>query len=191
MKKQTIVNIIIILLAIAIGFAIRISRERGATPAPPPTPGPKPTSSHQQTVTNEVDVYKVKVQKNRAVLYPAGTEVRAGEDPKLFAVKALFTPSDEPNTINIMPRGTRLLSLSVKADTATVDLSREFKDNFAGGSEEEGLVIASILKTLKQFPDIKHVRLLIDGGTLDTLGHLDLSGTLDVNDAGTEFGGDN
>ena len=93
--------------------------------------------------------------------------------------------------MNPIPRGTRLLSLKVKDGLATVDLSREFSDNFSGGAEDEALCISSILRTLSQFPEIKKVLFEVEGKPLDTLGHLELDGPQDVNWVGTGMGGSN
>ena len=53
---------------------------------------------------------------------------------------------------------------------ATVDLSKEFKDNFSGGSTAEALAINSVTATLGQFPGVKKVQFLVEGQKIDSLG---------------------
>ena len=75
-----------------------------------------------------------------------------------------------------MPKGTRLLDISVKEGTAEVNLSKEFVDNHPGGSAGERLTIYSVVNTLTEFSTIKQVRFLVEGSPVDTIaGHMDVS----------------
>lgn len=75
-----------------------------------------------------------------------------------------------------MPKGTRLLGVSIRDGLAEVNLSKEFVDNHPGGSAGERLTVYSIVDTLTEFSTVKQVRLLVEGAAVDTIaGHMDVS----------------
>lgn len=188
MKKGPRTCTIVILLAVCIAFGIYLAATR-RPPAPPP---PVPVTHAPAKPPEKVKVYRVAVEDNKAVLRATETEVKPGESPVESALRQLIEQGDEADLANPIPKGTRLLGLKIEKGLATVDLSREFRDNFAGGSEDEGLTVGAILRTLGQFPEIKQVQFLVEGKSIDTLGgHLDLSGPQDVRWVGSGFGGEN
>jgi germination protein M len=69
-----------------------------------------------------------------------------------------------------LPKGTMLRSLKIKGDTATIDLSHEYKDNFKVGDELESLVVQAITGTLGEFKGVKQVQFLIERKKIDSLG---------------------
>jgi len=79
-----------------------------------------------------------------------------------------------------IPRGTKLLSLSVKDGIAYVNFSEEFRKNHPGGSLGEILTVYSVVNSLTEFPEIKKVQILIGGAFVETLaGHVDLTSPLE------------
>lgn len=66
----------------------------------------------------------------------------------------------------------------------TLDLSREFREGFRGGSAAEFLAIAALTRTLgANLPEVKRVMLVCAGQPLPTLGgHLPLDRPIDVAD---------
>jgi germination protein M len=93
-------------------------------------------------------------------------------------IKAMFTELATPPTglEKPLPKGTVLKSASVKDGVATMDLSSEFKKNFAGGSAGEEMTIYSIVNTLTTLSNIQSVQFLLDGEKQDgILGQLDTS----------------
>jgi len=188
MKKVPRASIIILLIAcVALGAYLAISRQPAERPQPPPPPLPTPSVK----APKKVKVYRVAVENNQPKLRATESDVRPGESPPEAALRRLIEQGDTADLANPIPKGTRLLGLKVEDGLATVNLSREFRDNFSGGSEAEGLTIGAILRTLGQFPEIKRVLFLIEGKPLDTLGHLDLLGPQDVSWVGSEYGDDN
>ena len=186
MKKIRAILIgIIILGCVGLGIFLVVSRNQ-----PPPPPKPPVTEAPVKPPT-KVKVFLIAFEGNEAKLRPVEVEVPADEDPAEGALRLLIEQGDRDDLVNPIPKGARLLSLEVKDGLATVDLSREFSDNFTGGSEDEALLIGAILRTLGQFPKIKKVQFKLEGEPLDTLGHLDFSGPQDVNWVGTGFGGGN
>jgi len=101
-------------------------------------------------------------------------------------IKAMFSElaSPPPGIQNPLPKGTTLLSASVKDDVATIDLSTEFRKNFGGGSTGEQMTMYSIVDTLTTLPDVHSVQFLLDGKKLDgILGNLDTSTPLKRDDS--------
>ena len=76
-----------------------------------------------------------------------------------------------------IPEGARLISIKIVKDVAYANFSRELSSKHPGGSRGELLTIYSIVNTLAlNFPEIKKVKLLIDGETEETLaGHILIS----------------
>jgi spore germination protein GerM len=102
------------------------------------------------------------------------------EDIIKEAILTLLKTSKENNLLSPIPKGTRLLNLSIKNNIAYVSFSKELKNNHPGGSIGEILTVYSIVNTITEFPDIKKVQILIDGAILETLvGHLDISEPLE------------
>ena len=187
MKKGIRVTALCIVIAACVGLGAYVVMNR----RPPPPPAPKPRAKAPSPDVKKVKVYQVAVESNEAKLRPIEKELQADKNPAEEALRALIGQGDQGDLANPIPKGTRLLGFKVRKGLATVNLSREFRDNFAGGSEAEGLTIGAILRTLAQFPEIKQVQFLVEGKPLDTLGHLDFSGPQDVRSAGPQFGGDN
>ncbi|SDG18162.1 Sporulation and spore germination [Desulfosporosinus hippei DSM 8344] len=92
-------------------------------------------------------------------------------------IKAMFSELANPPSgyEPPLPSGTTLLDATVSADgIATINLSKEFKANFGGGSTEEQMTIYSIVNTLTTLPNIRSVQFLLEGAKhAGILGHLD------------------
>ncbi|MCX5801753.1 MAG: GerMN domain-containing protein [Candidatus Eisenbacteria bacterium] len=86
--------------------------------------------------------------------------------------------------IGVLPPGTLLRSAYIAGRTAYLDFSGELKSGFTGGSTEEYLILASIVRTVSaNFVDITHVQILVEGSSVDSLGgHYDLTEPLSVFD---------
>lgn len=166
--------LVVILLIAGVGIGVYLSYNQKPKTNTPVT---RPTIPAE----TKVKIYRLAVKDNEPILVPTEKTVKAGEDPKEAAINRLIEQGDTPELANTIPKGTRLLGLKVKDGTAVLNLSKEFRDNFNGGSEEETMLIGAILKTLGQFPDVKRVSFLLEGKPLDTLGHLDLTNAQDVN----------
>ncbi|MDO4203579.1 MAG: GerMN domain-containing protein [Selenomonadaceae bacterium] len=74
------------------------------------------------------------------------------------------------------PKGVKLLGVTVKDKLAKVDFSKELTENFRGGSTGELMLAASLVNTLTGNPEIKKVKILVEGKEVESLsGHLDLT----------------
>ncbi len=98
------------------------------------------------------------------------------------SLRALLSTNRESGLVqNLIPKGTRLLGVRISEGVAEVNLSRDFVDNFAGGSDQEALTLNAIVATAVRNSDgrAKRVRILVEGESVESLGgHFDLSGTL-------------
>ena len=99
----------------------------------------------------------------------------------------LATTSEKGEAGALIPKGTKLFSpVKVAKQVAVVDLSREFIENFSGGSTQEALTIDSIVYTLvdNSGGDVQKVQILVEGKTVETLGgHLELTDPIEADDA--------
>jgi len=133
-----------------------------STPPQSDSPGDKPTTDHT------VSVYAVAEDKEGALkLEPKQVPLTddSAKSPAAFALKALIEDPKSP-----LPRGTALRSVKIDNGTATVDFSKELKDNFRGGDQAEALIINAVLATLGQFKTVKNVQFLVEGKKIDSLG---------------------
>ena len=87
------------------------------------------------------------------------------EEKAVEALNQMASGKDSP-----LPQGTKALSVKIEGELATVDLSKEFKDNFSGGSTAEALAINAVTATLGQFPGVRKVQFLVQGQKIEALG---------------------
>ena len=95
---------------------------------------------------------------------PLETESRAVASAALEAT--LGAPTRGLTTA--IPRGTRLLGLTVDGGVATADLSAEFESG--GGSASMRARVAQVVYALTRFPTVKRVRFAIDGRPVKAIG---------------------
>ena len=82
---------------------------------------------------------------------------------------------------SVLPAGTKLVSLVINGDLATVNFSREMRDNFHGGDTEAAAAVNGILLTMGRFTDVSRVQILVAGAPVDSFGGLiDISQPLSV-----------
>lgn len=125
----------------------------------------------------KVTIYVVKLTEDDAWLIPEVRSVPARAEPHEAAVEQLIgTNRGGGPSHYLIPAGTRLLGLNIKDRIAYADFSKEIKDNFSGGSMNEGLLVNSIVLTLTQFGDVDKVQILVEGNIIESLGgHVEIS----------------
>lgn len=94
---------------------------------------------------------------------PAATGVAAAQD----ALNRVIAAPDSP-----LPAGTKLYGIQVVEGLATVNFSRELRDDFHGGDTEEASAVSAILTAAGQDPDVNRVQILVEGRAVDSLGGL-------------------
>ena len=137
----------------------------------------------QQTLKNSIILYFS--SNNEEYLVPEVRQISLRghiEGQILEVIKELIKGSTVLQTnngkglINVIPDGVRVNGARLEEDgTLFVDFSKELKERHPGGSWAEMLTIYSIVDTIiKNFPDIKRVKILIEGEEIETLaGHID------------------
>ena len=133
--------------------------------------------NHQSTVLSQdkmvVTVYSGTKDATRLV---SETHIVAKNDhPAQTAMEILLAGTKNPNLVSVMPKGTKLRNISVKDGIAYIDFDEKLIKNNTGGSASEILLVAAIVNTLTEFPNIERVQILVEGKKIDTIsGHMDI-----------------
>ncbi len=188
MKIRNLLIAALVLLGFGAGIWIYALNAR--TPAPVGGGEERRAQATGEKKTHEVKIYRVAIEGESPRLHATRKKVESDGSPIEMALIELVGQGDGPDLVNPIPKGTKLLGVEVTDGLARVDFSREFRDNFTGGSEGEALTIQVILRTMAQFDEVKKVQILVDGKPLDTLGHAELSEPLDVRWVSSEFSGE-
>jgi germination protein M len=168
-------------LALAVGILTAGACNNAPTPASEQTPAPPlatPVAKVPEDTTRMVappkktdpknemtTVYTKSGEKLTEKTVKAPSKDASPEEKALSALNAMAEGEGAP-----LPKGTKALSVKIEGDLATVDLSKEFKDNFSGGSTDEAQTINAVVNTLGQFEGVKKVQLLVEGQKLESLG---------------------
>ncbi len=183
-KKSTSVGwlAVLALLAFAAAAGVAYFVVKGGQDGPPQTSEAGGGGKGSAVVTERhagrtVNIYVPEVSGNEMYLVPSARKTDAEGNAPEIALRLLIDESAKSGSP--LPKGTRLLSpVKVTSGVATVNFSKEFLDNFAGGSTQEALALNSIAHTLvdNSGGEIRSVRILVEGETADTLGgHFDLT----------------
>ena len=147
---------------------------------------PKPPQTKHSNDNKKDDVRNAKEMKIK-IYYPDKSGLRLvgvnreimiddNEDKYKAAVEAVMTPPTEKNLTSVAPNNSSLISVKVKDGTALVNLNKNIKTGFIGGSTGEEFLIGSVVNTLTEFKEVNAVKFLIEGQEVETLaGHMDLS----------------
>jgi spore germination protein GerM len=144
------------------------------SPDEPKLIAPKPLINAPKNVTHHraktsVMVYKLLMTEDATSLTPTMVELAENfdtpEKQAAAAIDALAKISDSP-----LPKDTHALSVKIIDSIATVNLSREFKQNFTGGDLTESLALNALTATVGQFGGTQRVQILVDGKKIDSLG---------------------
>ncbi len=108
-------------------------------------------------------------------LVPEVHAVEKNDHPAKTAMELLLAEPSSKQLVRVLPTGTKLKSLDVRDHIAYVDFTDKIIKNNGGGSATEMLIVASIVNTLTEFPDIHKVQILVEGKTVETLsGHMSI-----------------
>jgi spore germination protein GerM len=67
----------------------------------------------------------------------------------------------------------------VVSGVAVADFSAQLRSRFAGGADNEGVVVYAIVNTLASLPEVTRVRILVEGKPVESIGgHIDTSAPL-------------
>ncbi len=126
------------------------------------------------TEQRKVTIYLPK--KSKQSLYLAA-ETRSSESKGSLldaAVAALLAAGQgKGEAAGLIPEGTKLRNpIKVSGGVAVVDLTKEFQENFSGGTMQEALTLNAIVHTVVNNSEgkAKRVRILLEGERIETLG---------------------
>lgn len=144
------------------------------------TPDQQQDQQQTQTQGRKIVIFLPKYSEKGYYLVPVTRTTDEKGDILDLAIRTLLaTNKQDGDEEYLIPHDTRLLSpVKVKNVTATVNLSKEFVDNFSGGSDQEALTLNSIAHTIVSNSDgkVEKVLILVEGKTADSLGgHFDLT----------------
>ena len=150
----------------------------------------KPVPHKNKTTITEIAerkvvIYLPEAEKNRFYLIPVTRTTEFKGDILSVAVKVLLATNGEKGEAGkLIPQGTKLLvPITGAKGIATLDLSKEFVDNFSGGSTQESLVLNSIAHTLvdNSGGKVQKVQILVEGNTVESLGgHFELTDPIEA-----------
>jgi spore germination protein GerM len=132
-------------------------------------------TAKEQAGNEQITLYFAKDTSADSYLVPEIRTVRSQPDmPKLAMEELIKGPADK-SLKDLIPKNTKVNSVTVKDYIAYPDFSREITRLSVGG-RDEALILASIADTLIKLPGIEKVQILIDGKRAETLaGHFDIS----------------
>lgn len=142
-----------------------------STPSPGSTT-PSPSGSSGTTTAHSVKLTLYFPAPDAMGLVPIERTVEVTDQE---VIKAMFKELESPPSglEKPLPEGTKLLSASVQDGVATINMSKEFRKNFGGGSAGEQMVIYSIVNTLTTLSNVHSVQFLLEGQKQDgILGNL-------------------
>ena len=127
-----------------------------------------------QTEIRERALYFIHVDRGGSILRERVTrKIPVSDSPMTDAIQALITgPNSEEKSKELMtliPPNTRILSATVRGDTAYISFSEDFQYNTYGVEGYAGQ-LRQIVFTATEFPNIKYVQILIENRRVDYLG---------------------
>lgn len=146
------------------------------------TEAPKPNAVTNVVKETEVVLYRAASDGSEKLL-PEKVMVKH-EDKNLPEKTLSALCSTKPQKAiydDVIPIGTKVLSLKIENGLATADFSKELAKK-GQGSYEEMMVVYAIVNTLTEFPEIKRVQILVEGQKRIMLGsHMDIEDPLTRN----------
>lgn len=159
------------------------------TPLPPTTTSPQASSSTNSSalpIQSAPPANAPAVQVRQASLFFVRIEddgvisrrevkrsIAASDSPLTDAINALIAGPSEgeirSGLVSLIPRGTRLLGITVRGSTAIIDLSDAFMYNHYG-IEGYSAQLKQIVYTATSFASVQDVQLLVEGKEKDYLG---------------------
>lgn len=175
MAKRSLTAILLgIILLVTVGCFDSVSIFTSA-PAQSTAPVDSTLAPSDFTPPTSMQITVYHATKDALNLVPETYVVDKTDNPPQTALMLLRNQPNDNELIRLMPSSARLLSLEIKHKIAYVNYNQNLS-RYGGGSAMEVLLVAAIVNTLTEFPEIEAVQILIDGKHTDTLGgHMDIS----------------
>ena len=116
----------------------------------------------------------IRVESDGSVLrVRADRRLPASDSPLRDVIQALIAGPNAEETqrdlISLIPGGTRLLSITIRGDTAYINFNEDFQYNTYGAEGYNGQ-LRQIVFTATEFPNVRDVQILIEGSRVDYIG---------------------
>ena len=119
---------------------------------------------------DHVVIYLIKSTPTDFHLVPVHRQTKGPISPASALQALLNGPLAHEEFFESVPHNTRLLGLDVQGGLATANFSQEIVKDFNGGSLIESYLVEAIVNTLTEFPDIDKVQILVEGGSVESIG---------------------
>jgi spore germination protein GerM len=169
-KKRTSFSIIIPFIIIAVVFALLVWKKYRASIPQPQAPQVQQPAVAQSAILFFVDESS-RLGREAREIEPCTDTSECLED----ILEELFSgPVGDLN--DALPEGALLNSVLIEGDKVTVDVNSNFVSEMPTGSSAEMMAVYSVVNTVCiNFPQIKMVKLNVDGDSKVVLKHLDLT----------------
>lgn len=165
-----VVGAAVLLFAAGIGTAVWVNR-KGAPPVGEIPAGGAEFElevSSSRVSAGQPQAYLLEIAGDRLQLVPNPVSVGAGASETAIverALKEVLAAANDPNSLSMIPAGTRLLDVKVAADGIHVNVSQEFRSG--GGSASMIARVAQIIYTATSVDPKASVFLSIEGRPID------------------------
>jgi spore germination protein GerM len=152
----------------------RLRREAAVIQTPATEPAAEPVLAW---------LYFARIAEGKQRMVAISRELPPGVDIAHASLEELIRGEVPRGCDRPLPPGTSVLGIRVADKIAIVDFSEELVTNFRGGSDNEGVMVYSIVNTLTSLPTIDKVQILVAGKTVNEIGgHLHLGDPLAFDD---------
>jgi spore germination protein GerM len=173
MKGNTSWDRVVLLsfLLILIAFGALVARKYLTSSAPAPVP-----VAAEPKQRREVVLYFAAPPATYLVAETREIDSCLDERECLRAIVQELVHGPVGDLLPVFPVQAVVRDVGIAGEEATVDFSRDLIDNHPGGSVPELLTVYGLANTLAaNFPDIRQVRILVEGAAVESLkGHVDL-----------------
>lgn len=101
------------------------------------------------------------------MLVPVTRVVYSDADAMTAMVELCMGPREDSGLACAVPKGCGVKSVTTKNGVVTIDLTREFYDEARELDEDETQMLRCILFTVRQFPGVKEVKILVEGQAVE------------------------
>ena len=146
----------------------------GSTPASLQTPPPPAAAANSAVQARQASLFFVRIEDDGVISRrEVKRSIAVSDSPLTDAVNALIAGPSEgeirSGLVSLIPRGTRLLGITVRGSTAIIDLSDAFMYNHYG-IEGYSAQLKQVVYTATSFPSVQDVQILVEGKQKDYLG---------------------
>ncbi len=175
-KKYFILVFLVIFAVIASGCGSTVPSPQGSSPEQSAQVSPPSTQQMHTEGQGTMRIVVYFATNDAMYLAPEVYTLAKNDHPAKTSIELLLEGPSKQGLVSTVPKGTKLRSLNIKNHIAYVDFNDKIIKNNPGGSTAETLLVASIVNTLTEFPEIEKVQILVEGKQVETIsGHMDVS----------------